>query len=126
MKDIRWEGRHTAVSSAVGVGVGAATGPPEAGALALGFGVLMDVDHLYDFYRWYVKGRSNRFYILFHAWKYSVAGLVVLAAVFFHPLLLATVAAHFATWRLTTSTTGCQGSLTSSHTASPKGSTPPT
>ena len=78
---------HAAVSSAVGIGVGAATGSPEAGALALGFGVLMDVDHLYDIYRWYVKGQSNRVYILLHAWEYSVAGLVVLAAVFFHPLL---------------------------------------
>lgn len=87
---------HTAVSSAVGVGVGMATGSPEAGALTLGFGVLMDVDHLYDIYRWYVKGQSNRAYILFHAWEYSVAGLVVLAAVYFHPLLLAAVAAHFA------------------------------
>ena len=62
----------------------------------MGVGVLMDSDHLYDFYQWYIRGRSNRIYILFHAWEYSVAGVIVLASVFFHPLLLAVVSAHLA------------------------------
>jgi hypothetical protein len=87
---------HTFISGAVGVGVGAATGSPKAGALALGFGVLMDADHLYDFYQWYVKGRPNRVFVFFHAWEYSVAGLLTLAVWFFHPLLLAVVLAHLA------------------------------
>ena len=85
---------HTVISSGLGVGVGAATGSPEAGALALGVGVLMDLDHLYDYYQWYIKGRSNRFFILFHAWEYSAAGLIALVSVFFHPLFLAAVLAH--------------------------------
>jgi hypothetical protein len=87
---------HTAISAAVGVGVGAATGSPEAGGIALGVGVLMDLDHLYDFYEWYIRGRSKRVYLLCHAWEYSAAGLVVLASVFFHPFLLAAVLAHLA------------------------------
>lgn len=85
---------HTVISSAVGVGVGAATGSPEAGAIALGAGVLMDADHLFDFYQWYIKGRSSRIYVLFHAWEYSAIGLVTLAAIFFHPFLLGVVFAH--------------------------------
>ena len=85
---------HTVISSAVGVGVGAATGSPVAGAIALGAGVLMDADHLFDFYQWYIKGRSNRVYVLLHAWEYSAIGLVTLAAIFFHPFLLAVVIAH--------------------------------
>lgn len=87
---------HTAVSGALGIGVGAATGSPEAGATALGVGVLLDVDHLFDFYQWYVRGKSNRIFLLFHAWEYSAAGIVALAVAFFHPLFLALVLAQLA------------------------------
>ena len=34
--------------------------------------------------------------MLLHGWEYSLAGLVVLAGVFYHPLLLAAVLAHLA------------------------------
>ena len=87
---------HTFISGALGVGVGAATGSPEAGATALGVGVLMDVDHLFDFYQWYVRGNGKRIYLLFHAWEYSAAGVIALAVLFFHPLFLALVLAHLA------------------------------
>ena len=87
---------HTVISGALGVGVGAATGSPVAGATALGVGVLMDVDHLFDFYEWYVRGKGNRIYLLFHAWEYPAAGVIALAAGFFHPLFLALVLAHLA------------------------------
>ena len=87
---------HTVISSGVGVGVGIATGSPEAGALALGVGVLMDVDHAFDFYRWYVKGRPDQIVMVLHAWEYSLAGLVALGAVAYHPLFLALVLAHLA------------------------------
>ena len=63
--------------------------------MALGVSVLMDIDHLYDFYQWYIKGRSNRIHILLHGWEYSAAGAIMLAVVFFHPLVLAAVLAHF-------------------------------
>lgn len=85
---------HAVISGAVGVG--AATGSPAAGGLALGVGVLMDSDHLYDFYQWYIRGKSNRIYILFHAWEYSAVGIIALASLFFHPLVLAVVLAHLA------------------------------
>ena len=87
---------HTVISGALGVGVGAVTGSPEAGATALGVGVLMDVDHLFDFYQWYVKGKGNRIFLLFHAWEYSVIGVITLAVAFFHPIFLALVLAQFA------------------------------
>ena len=85
---------HTVISSALGVVVGAATGSPEAGATALGVGVLMDLDHLFDFYQWYIRGKGKRIYLLLHAWEYSAAGVIALAAAFFHPLFLALVLAH--------------------------------
>ncbi len=87
---------HTVISSGVGVGVGIATGSPEAGALALGVGVLMDIDHVFDFYRWYVGGKPDQVVLVLHAWEYSLAGLVAVGAVAYHPLFLALVLAHLA------------------------------
>ena len=87
---------HAVISGALGGGVGAATGSPAAGATVLGVGVFMDICHLFDFYQWYVRGKGKRIYLLFHAWEYSAAGIVALAAAFYHPLFLALVIAHLA------------------------------
>jgi hypothetical protein len=76
--------------------VGVATGSPVAGGLALGTGVLMDLDHVFDFYQCYVKGRPNRVFVFLHAWEYSAAGLLTLAFLYYHPLLLGIVLAHLA------------------------------
>jgi hypothetical protein len=73
-----------------------ATGSKGAVALAVGVGVLMDLDHVYDYYQWYVKGRRNRILVFLHAWEYSAAGLGLLAAGIYHPFLWATVLAHLA------------------------------
>lgn len=85
---------HTVVSAVVGGGVWAATGSWSAGGLTVAVGVLMDADHLYDYYQWYIKKRPDKLYVLLHAWEYSIAGLALLAAEFYHPLFLAVVAAH--------------------------------
>ncbi|MFQ6026146.1 MAG: hypothetical protein ACE5Q6_01375 [Dehalococcoidia bacterium] len=86
---------HGVISAAVGGGVWAATGSVEAASLTLIVGVFMDVDHVYDYYQWYIKRRPNKIYLWFHAWEYSIAGLI-LTAFFYHPLLLATALAHLA------------------------------
>ena len=93
---------HTVISGALGVVVGAATGSLTAVATTLGGGVLMDVDHLFDFYQWYGRGKSKRIFLLFHAWEYLVIGMIALTVAFFHPLLPAVVIAqlgHVATDR---------------------------
>ena len=87
---------HTVVSGAVAGGVWAATGSLPAAGIALGVGVLMDVDHLYDYYRWHVNPEDGKIFVLFHAWEYSLAGLVVWAFVFLNPLLLGAVLGHLA------------------------------
>jgi len=87
---------HTVVSGAVAGGVWAATGSPAAAGIALGVGVLMDVDHLYDYYRCYVKRQDGKIFVLFHAWEYSLTGLAVWAFVFLNPLLLGAVLGHLA------------------------------
>jgi hypothetical protein len=84
------------VSGAVGGGVWAATGSEGAVAVAVGVGVLMDVDHLYDYYRWYVRRKEDKLYLLLHAWEYSLVGLVALAVGINHPLLWAAALAHLA------------------------------
>ena len=57
-------------------------------------GVLIDVDHLFDYYRWYVLRKRSKIFLLFHAWEYSVVGLLLVGLVFYHPILLAAVLAH--------------------------------
>ncbi len=63
--------------------------------MAVGVGVFMDADHLYDCYQRYIKGNLTKTYLLLHAWEYSIAGLGVLL-VYYHPILLACVLAHLA------------------------------
>ena len=87
---------HTVVSGAVAGGVWAATGSLPAAGIALGVGVLMDVDHLYDYYRWHVNPKDGKIFVLFHAWEYSLAGLAVWAFVFLNPLFLGAVLGHLA------------------------------
>ncbi|NQW21909.1 MAG: hypothetical protein HQ475_00530 [SAR202 cluster bacterium] len=47
--------RHSAISAGIGARVWGITGSPTAGAVALGVGVLTDVDHIFDFYQWYER-----------------------------------------------------------------------
>jgi hypothetical protein len=44
------------------------TVPIDQAAVALGVSVLVDLDHLYDFYNWYFRRKRDRLHILFHEW----------------------------------------------------------
>ena len=85
---------HSAISAGIGAGVWGATGSAAAGGVALGVGVLTDVDHLFDYYQWYIRRKPGKIYLFFHAWEYGFIGLLVLAFAFYHPVLLAAVLAH--------------------------------
>ena len=85
---------HTVISGAVGGGVWLATGSAAAAGAAMGAGVLIDVDHLYDYYQRYIKRRQNKVYVLFHAWEYSLIGLLILTIAFYHPVLLGLLLGH--------------------------------
>jgi hypothetical protein len=56
--------------------------------------VLTNVDHLFDYYRWYAPRQKDRVYLLFHAWEYSIAGLLIFGLIYYHPILLAKVLPH--------------------------------
>lgn len=85
---------HSAISAGIGVGVWGVTGSPAAGGVALGVGVLIDVDHLFDFYRWYIRRKKGKIYLFFHAWEYSIAGLLLVGLLYYHPVFLAAMLAH--------------------------------
>ena len=85
---------HSAISAGIGAGVWRVTGSPVAGGAALGVGVLTDVDHLFDFYQWYVRRKQGKLFLLFHAWEYGIAGLLALLFLFQDPIFLAIVLAH--------------------------------
>jgi hypothetical protein len=85
---------HSTISAGIGVGVWGITGSTAAGVAALGVGVLTDVDHLFDFYRWYLLRKHGKLCLLFHAWEYGIIGLLVVGLVFYHPILLGAVLAH--------------------------------
>ena len=57
-------------------------------------GVLIDVDHLFDFYRWYVRRKTGKIFLIFHAWEFSLVGLLLVGLVYYHPVLLAAALAH--------------------------------
>lgn len=80
---------HAAASGAVGLGVWAATGDAAAVPAALAAGVLPDLDHLLDYYNWYIRRDHRRLFLLLHGWEYLVAGIAVYVAYLSEPWLLA-------------------------------------
>ena len=87
---------HFLVSSAVGGGVWAATGSPAAAGVTVSVGVLMDADHVYDYYQRYGRGKYGKVYVPLHAWEYSLVGLGLLALGLNHPIFLGAVLGHLA------------------------------
>lgn len=85
---------HTVISTGIGAGVWAATGSVAAGGAALAVGVLVDVDHLVDLYQSWIRRRPNQVLVLLHGWEYSIAGLITLGLVFYHPVFLGLVLGH--------------------------------
>lgn len=82
---------HLAMSTAVGAGTWAVTGEPVALPAAVAAGVLPDLDHLLDYYFYWVR-RKRRYLIIFlHGWEYLIAGLAVYVFVLQEPWLLGAV-----------------------------------
>ena len=85
---------HSAISAGIGAGLWGITGSPVAEGTALAVGVLSDIDHLFDYDRWYARRQKGRVYPLFDAWEYSIVGLLVLGLVYYDSVLLAVVLGH--------------------------------
>ena len=85
---------HTVVAVGIGAAVWSATEEPAAVPVAIATGVLIDSDHILDWMDWLSKGYKSHLLVLFHAWEYTLVGLLVLATFWYHPLLLAAVLGH--------------------------------
>ena len=70
---------HLALSTAIGGGVWAATGEVNALPSAVAAGFLCDVDHLLDYYNWYVRRDGRRTIVFLHAWELVAAGALAYA-----------------------------------------------
>jgi len=80
---------HLALSAAIGGSVWAATGEANALPSAIGAGFLPDVDHLLDYYNWYVRRDRRRIVLVLHAWELLVAAALVYALAIREPWMLA-------------------------------------
>ena len=80
---------HTVASLGIGGAVWAATGSALAVPAAAAGGVLVDSDHLVDFFNWYVRKDRRRVMVLFHGWEYAAVGLALVLGLWYHPALLA-------------------------------------
>ena len=85
---------HTAVSAALGAIVWSATDEPLAIPFAVAAGVLIDADHVEDFFDPGDDRRARYMVRLLHAWEYSALGLIAYLTVWAHPLLLAATLGH--------------------------------
>ena len=77
------------MSGGLGGAVWAATGEPWAVPVAIGVGVLTDVDHLVDVFDGREKGRARHMLRPFHAWEFAALGVLALFAFFSNALFLA-------------------------------------
>ena len=82
---------HLALSAATGAGVWAFTGEVNALPSAVAAGFLCDVDHLLDYYNWYVRRDRRRTIVFLHAWELVAAGALVYSLAVREPWMLAVV-----------------------------------
>lgn len=59
---------HVIVSATAGGVLSIAAGDPVLAAATVGAGVLPDLDHILDYYNWYVRGSPDRLILLLHGW----------------------------------------------------------
>ena len=63
---------HAVVSLSIGGVLWATTNSPHSFVAAALTGVLIDLDHLVDYYRWFVKGAHSRAYFFLHSYELLV------------------------------------------------------
>jgi len=80
---------HAAVSLALGGGTWLFTGSPGSLVVALLVGVLLDLDHLLDYYRWLILDRSNRLWLILHSYELLLPALFISYASDWNPLAIA-------------------------------------
>ena len=77
---------HTVASLGIGGSVWAATGSLMAVPAAAAAGVLVDADHILDYFNWYWRRDLRRVFLLLHGWEMGIVGLLVVLAGAYHPV----------------------------------------
>lgn len=85
---------HTIASIGIGAGVWGATGTPLAVPAAAATGVLIDADHVLDYFNYFARNDRRHVYLLFHGWEFSLVALAAVIGIWYHPVLLAAVLGH--------------------------------
>ncbi len=79
---------HLAISGAAGAIGWAVSGSPAAIGASVVAGVLVDLDHMVDYVRWYGLGKQDELLLLLHAWEWAAALLVLSVALFPDPVVV--------------------------------------
>lgn len=79
---------HAAISLAIGGVLWAATKSPYSAVAALATGVLVDLDHLLEYYRWFVKEDHSRVVYFLHSYELVVPALLAGYLSGWDPLIL--------------------------------------
>jgi hypothetical protein len=85
---------HLILSAGLGAVVWRATDSPTAAVTTAACGVFTDVDHVIEFWNWFVKERKDSFYVVFHAWEYFAILALVFAFGPKSPLLLGAIVGY--------------------------------
>lgn len=87
---------HAVISAGVGAVVWAFTRSVSAAVTALAVGVLMDVDHLVDYYFWLWKERTTHLWLVLHWYELAIPMFLATWLSGWHPMLLAATLAYLA------------------------------
>ena len=79
---------HAAISLAIGGVLWATTKSPYSAVAALATGVLVDLDHLLEYYRWFVKEDHSRVVYFLHSYELVVPALLAGYLSGWDPLIL--------------------------------------
>jgi hypothetical protein len=87
---------HAVISAGIGVVIWAFTRSVGAAVTAVAVGVLMDVDHLLDYYFWLWREQRTRILLVLHGFELAVPMFLATWLSGWNPVLLAASIAHLA------------------------------
>ena len=85
---------HIAASVAIGGDTTLVTREPLALVSAFAAGVMIDIDHAIDYYRWFIARRNNRVILPLHGWEYVVVACLAGALWGWSAMLLAGILSY--------------------------------
>ena len=84
---------HAAVSVAIGGAVWGSTQSPYAMVSAVATGLLVDLDHLVEYYWWFVKGDRSRVFFFLHSYELLAPGVLAIYLSGWDPMVIGVMCA---------------------------------